>query len=124
MSKNVKKRKEYNMNKKRVFALIMCAMLIVSAMSIWAASAEIGVGNEKASCYLELSGAVARAQTIPVYSGNSCQTTVQIYNTRYAEDTSIGTTSVSTRWSGAYEISKAYSTHRCGSGYTTLTQRP
>ena len=110
------------MNKKRLFAIIMCVMLIISSMAVWAASKEIGVGNEKATCTLTISGATGTAKTLPVYSGNSCQTTIQLYTEKGADNSASGSTSCSARQSSHYAITMATSTHRCGSAYGTLTQ--
>ena len=113
------------MNKKRIFVIIMCAMMIVSSVSIWAASTEIGVGNEQASCSLTVASAYGTAKTTPLYSGNTCKTTIQLFATIGGADTyGEGTTSASARKSAGKTIGWAESTHRCGSGYATLYEEP
>ena len=110
--------------KKRIFALLMCVMIIVSSMSVWAAydSATIGsTSSDRALCELYLSSTLGQAFTTPSSIANTVETTIDVTcNTGGipgdAEGASVATVSVR-------KAATAYSTHQAGPYYTTLFVR-
>ena len=69
--------------KKRIFALLMCVMMIVSSMSVLAAytSATIGsTSSDRALCELHLSSTSGRAYTTPESAGTTVSTTIDVSN--------------------------------------------
>lgn len=108
--------------KKRIFALVMCAMLVISSISVFAANyAEIGVGDEKATCSVSCYTAYGIAKTTPFNSGISCSTTIQLFDsTGLPNNNGSGSTSISVRTYGAKALGRAESTHRAGTFYTSL----
>ena len=110
--------------KKRIFALLMCVMMIVSSMSVFAAYRSRTIGDlpsEQALCELTLEPSYARASTIPVYNSSIAVATELAVmdgdgNTYHAYGTSVASISRSTLYA-------AGSSHQAGPYYTTLAIR-
>lgn len=111
---------------KRTFALLLCVMMIVSSMSVWAAEAELGGGGLYATCGIYVNRSSGSARTTPLDSGNSylCRTTLRLCN--YGNDNSLGsgsgTTDVSVNAYSSGSVDYGVSTHYIGTYYTSLTQ--
>lgn len=106
--------------KKRIFALLMCVIMLVSTMSVWAAYTSRTIGsmpNEKALCELYMNTNSGEAYTTPVSSAVSVTTAVAV--------TDIDGNVRRDDWStSAYAYLKnviaAASTHQAGLYYTSL----
>ena len=107
--------------KKRIFALLMCVMMIVSSMSVWAAyvSKTIGVpAEDHALCELYLTTSIGRAFTTPASTANTIETTIKVETTSGDEFWAFGTTSATI---SKKNLSYAESTHQAGPYYATLS---
>ena len=108
--------------KKRMFALLMCVMMIMSSMSVWAAYASRIIGDppaaEHALCELYLSSSKGQAFTT-VYT-NLLQVTTQIA-VRSSSGGSGSGSGVSVATATGSNLVSAYSTHEAGPYYGTLS---
>lgn len=108
--------------KKRMFALIMCVVLIVSSMSVLADDyAEIGAGNERATCYVFIDGQYAKAYTTPLHAdaASFCWTTVTVYRVN-GPATGEGPTYADINVPDYQVLKNAYSNHRISSFFCSL----
>lgn len=106
--------------KKRIFALLMCTMMIISSMSVWGAYASRTIGDiprEQSLCELYLSSSKGQAFTTPNTPSMSLATSIQVRsstNSTYVDSgTSVATVTKS-------NLISAYSAHQGGPYYTTL----
>ena len=108
--------------KKRTFALLMCVMMIVSSMSVWAGYDSETIGgathDDQALCELYLSSSKGQAFTTPYSNLLSVTTSITVKNSSnvnsYASGTSVATISKS-------NLIAAYSYHQAGPYSTSLT---
>lgn len=106
--------------KKRIFALLMCVMMIVSSMSVWAAYGSKTIGStpaEQAFCELTRTSTSGKAYTTPNSPSISVTTAVAVTTKNgdiYSND---GTTSA-IRY--ATNVVAATSTHQAGIYYGTI----
>ena len=109
--------------KKRTFALLLCVMMIVSAIGVSAAFTQVGYGTERAECYLDCFSTNAVAQTIPTHQGNTVSTYVVIRsaNGNFINEASGSTYAKATRVNNM-AVAYAESTHRINTFYATLTE--
>ena len=107
--------------KKRIFALLMCVMIIVSSMSVWAAynSATIGgTSSDRALCELYLTSTSGRAYTTPESAGTTVSTTIDVTcNSPGSPGSDSGSSSASVSVRNA---AGAHSTHQAGPYYKSL----
>ena len=107
--------------KKRVFALLMCVMMIISSMSVWAAYASATIGStssDRALCELSLTSTSGRAYTTPDSVATTVSTTIDVTckdagTPGYASGTSSAIVSVR-------RAAAAYSTHQAGPYHKSL----
>ena len=117
-----RKEKIMKMNgKKRIFALLMCVMMIVSSMSVWAAYTSRTIGDiprEQAECELYLTSSFAEASTIPITNyALAVSTAISAVNRSNTYTSSDGSSYCSV--SGSKFVT-ALSTHQAGPFYTSL----
>ena len=106
--------------KKRIFALLMCAMMIISSMSVWAGYGSKVIGgtsSDRATCELYLSSSLGQAFTTPDSSGTVVSTAIAVLCSNKQTYSSSGSSSASRSVSGAVS---AVSTHQAGPYYGTL----
>ena len=106
--------------KKRIFALLMCVMMIVSSMSVWAAynSKTIGAGSsDSALCELYLSKTSGSAYTTPNSAGTAVSTAISAVNTSNKYTSSDGGSYASVSGSN---FATALSNHQAGAYFTSL----
>lgn len=106
--------------KKRIFALLMCVMMIVASMSVLAASRYTTIGgtsSDRAECSLYLSSSLGQAFTTPMSPSSSVSTEIAVMDGDGVTYKNSGSTSASVSRSGLYA---AGSSHRSGPYYTTL----
>ena len=107
--------------KKRTFVLLMCAMVIISSMGVWAAydSAIIGsTASDRAVCEINLTSTSGKAYTTPDSAATTVRTTINVTcNSPGSPGSATGTSSaiVSVR-----NAAGAQSSHQAGPYYTTL----
>lgn len=105
--------------KKRMFALLMCAMMIISTMSVWAAYKGTTIGKtaeDQALCELYLSSTLGQAFTTPSSTANTVATTISVIGETSRSDGGASVATVSVR-----NAISAISTHQAGPYYTSLT---
>jgi len=106
--------------KKRIFALLMCVMMIGSSMSVWAAYASRTIGttpNERAFCELSLEDDYGRAYTTPVSPSTSVTTAIAVIDNNGNMFSNDGSRSA---YRYAANAVAAASTHQAGVYYTSL----
>ena len=107
--------------KKRIFALLLCVMMVVSSMSVWAAYRSRTIGshpNEQAFCELSLSSSYGEASTTPVNNvGMTLATELAVMDGNGVTYRAYGASVASISRSTLYA---AGSSHQAGSFYTTL----
>ncbi len=107
--------------KKRIFALLMCVIMIVSSMSVWAAYASATIGStssDRAFCELSLEGDYGRAYTTPNSPSTSVTTAIAVMNREgrmYSND------GASYAYRYVNNAATATSTHQAGIYRTSLT---
>ena len=109
--------------KKRIFVLLMCVMMIMSSMSVWAAYASRTIGgdrpNEQALCELYLTSSKGQAFTTVNTNLLPVETTIVVKNSSLEEVGSNEGESVATvRKNG---LAYADSTHKAGPYYITIS---
>lgn len=117
--------------KKRIFALLMCVMMIVSSMSVWAGVTSKVIGSvavDRATLTLYAYTRSAKAMTTPDHSMD-CYTEVFTVKGVYNSDGELidgeadygsGTTVAIANRTGSGNSTYAHSRHQAGSLYSTL----